>query len=99
LAGRLRHSGLRELRTYEHDEPPTGVEYGLLLDSLSPGWPRAITSTSDLGRLVMGAAKITPATDADESANRYGGSELRITEERRAREEQTHVWEHDEIAG
>ncbi|MFN2443245.1 MAG: hypothetical protein ABR517_11235 [Thermoanaerobaculia bacterium] len=76
------------VRTFAY---PSGTAYGLLLDCLSPGWARTITSTSDLGMLVMGAAKITPATDAEESANGYGGSELRIAEERRAQEQQTRV--------
>lgn len=78
------------VRTFAY---PSGTAYGLLLDSLSPGWTRTITSTSDLGKLVMEAAKITPATDANESANGYGRGELRIAEERRAREQQTRVAE------
>lgn len=78
------------VRTFAY---PSGTAYGLLLDSLSPGWTRAITSTSDLGRLVMEAARITPATDAEKSANGYGGSELRITEERRARDQHTRTAE------
>lgn len=71
------------VRTFAY---PSGTAYGLLLDSLSPGWTRAITPTSDLGTLVMSAAKTSPATDAEASANGYGGSELRIAEAARARE-------------
>jgi len=78
------------VRTFAY---PSGTAYGLLLDSLSPGWTRAITPASDLGTLVMGAAKITPATDAEAAANGYRGSELRIAEQRRAREQQLRLAE------
>jgi hypothetical protein len=78
------------VRTFAY---PSGTAYGLLLDSLSPGWTRAITSASDLGALVTAAAKITPATDAEASANRYGASELQIAEEGRAREQQLRIAE------
>lgn len=76
------------VRTFAY---PSGTAYGLLLDGLSPGWTRTITAASDLGMLVMEAAKVTPATDGEESANGYGGSELRIAEERRAKERQRHL--------
>ena len=78
------------VRTFAY---PSGTAYGLLLDRLSPGWTRAITSASDLGTLVMEAAKITPSADAEASANGYRGSELRIAEERRAREQQLRLAE------
>jgi hypothetical protein len=78
------------VRTFAY---PSGTAYGLLLDSLAQGWTRAITPVSDLGTLVMEAAKITPATDAEASANGYGGSELRITEEGRALEQQLRLAE------
>jgi hypothetical protein len=78
------------VRTFAY---PSGTAYGLLLDSLSPGWTRAITSASDLGTLVMRAAKIRPATDAEASANGYRGGELRIAEEGRARAQQLRLAE------
>ena len=72
---------------------PTGTGYGLLLDDLSPGWTRTITSTNDLSRLVMDAARIEPAADAGQSANRYGGPELRLAEEERARKQEARLAE------
>jgi hypothetical protein len=78
------------VRTFAY---PSGAAYGLILDGLSPGWTRAITAASDLGTLVMGTAKITPATDAEASANGYGGGELRMAEEGRAREQQLRLTE------
>jgi hypothetical protein len=71
------------VRTFAY---PSGTAYGLLLDGLSPGWTRAITSAADLGTLVMTAAMIAPAPDADASATGYEGREVRIAEEGRARE-------------
>jgi hypothetical protein len=78
------------VRTFAY---PSGTAYGLLLDGLSPGWTRAITSAADLGTLVMTAAMIAPAPDADASATGYEGREVRIAEEGRAREHQLRLAE------
>ena len=64
----------------------TGPAYGLLLDVSSPGWRRRIRNTDDLAALLASALAVQPATDAATSASRYGGPEIRGTEERRERE-------------
>ncbi len=78
------------VRTFAYS---SGTAYGLLLDRMSPGWTRTITSNDDLGMLVMKAAMIEPAADAEESASRYGASALQLLEERRAREQEARVAE------
>ena len=60
-----------------------GAAYGLLLDEYSPGWRRHIKVTDDLSVMTSAAAKITSAGDISAIAARYGGPELRISEERR----------------
>jgi hypothetical protein len=64
----------------------SGPAYGLLLDASSPGWTRRVRSTDDLGTLVMRALAVQPATDATASAVRYGGAEIRASEEKREQE-------------
>jgi hypothetical protein len=64
----------------------SGPAYGLLLDASSPGWTRRVRGTDDLGALVMGALTVQPAGDATASAARYGGAEIRASEEKRAQE-------------
>ncbi len=66
----------------------SGPAYGLLLDASSPGWTRRVRGTDDLGRLVMGALAVQPATDATASATRYGGAEIRASEQQREQERQ-----------
>ncbi len=73
----------------------SGAAYGVLLDGWSPGWTRSFTSSSDLIRLVDSAAGI-PATaeagaGAEAAAARYGGKELRASEERRDAEQRARV--------
>ena len=70
------------VRTFAYKSGPA---YGLLLDASSPGWTRRVRSTDDLGTLVMRALDVQPATDAAASATRYGGAEIRVSEETRAR--------------
>jgi hypothetical protein len=57
--------------------------YGLLLDAASPGWPRRIKSTDDIGDLLAAAAKVTATTDVDAALKRYGGAELSLLEDLR----------------
>ena len=66
----------------------SGPAYGLLLDASSPGWTRRVRGTDDLGTLVMRALAVQPATDATASATRYGGAEIRASEQQREQERQ-----------
>ena len=61
----------------------SGPAYGLLLDASSPGWTRSVRGTDDLATLVMRALAVEPASDATASAARYGGAELRASEQQR----------------
>jgi len=71
----------------------SGPAYGLLLDASSPGWRRRVRGTDDLATLVMRALAVQPATDATASATRYGGSEIRASEEKREHERQQRLAE------
>ena len=71
----------------------SGPAYGLLLDASSPGWTRRVRSTDDLGTLVMRALGVQPAPDATASATRYGGAELRASEQKREQERQERLAE------
>ena len=64
----------------------SGPAYGLLLDASSPGWTRRVRGTDDLATLLMRALAVQPAGDATASAARYGGAEIRASEEKRERE-------------
>ena len=66
----------------------SGAGYGLLLDALSPGWHRKMTTASDFGQLLSAAAGVTAAPDAEAAAARYDGASLRAAEEQRDREQQ-----------
>jgi hypothetical protein len=71
----------------------SGPAYGLLLDASSPGWTRRVRGTDDLGTLVMRALAVEPAPDATASATRYGGAELRASEQQREQERQDRLAE------
>ena len=71
----------------------SGPAYGLLLDASSPGWRRRVRGSDDLGTLVMRALAVQPATDATASASRYGGAEIRASEEKRDQERQQRLAE------
>ena len=71
----------------------SGPAYGLLLDASSPGWTRRVRGTDDLGTLVMRAFAVQPATDATASATRYGGAEIRASEQKRDQERQERLAE------
>ena len=71
----------------------SGPAYGLLLDASSPGWTRRVRGTDDLATLVMRALAVQPATDATASATRYGGAELRASEQKREQERQERLAE------
>jgi hypothetical protein len=71
----------------------SGPAYGLLLDASSPDWRRRVRGTDDLATLVMRALAVQPATDATASATRYGGAEIRASEEKRDQERQQRLAE------
>jgi hypothetical protein len=71
----------------------SGPAYGLLLDASSPGWTRRVRGTDDLATLLMRALAVQPATDATASATRYGGAEIRASEQKREQERQERVAE------
>jgi hypothetical protein len=71
----------------------SGPAYGLLLDASSPGWTRRVRGTDDLATLVMRAPAVQPATDATASAVRYGGAEIRASEQQREQERQERLAE------
>jgi hypothetical protein len=71
----------------------SGPAYGLLLDASSPNWRRTVRSADDLGTLVAGALAVQPATDATAAAARYGGAELRASEQQREHQRQARVAE------
>jgi hypothetical protein len=73
------------VRTFAYTSGPA---YGLLLDASSPGWTRKVRGTDDLATLVMRALAVEPASDATASADRYGGAEIRASEEKREQERQ-----------
>ena len=62
----------------------TGPAYGLLLDTIAPGWTRKYKATDDLA-VFTGIAAGAPDPDA------YGGAELRAAEEKRDREQRERV--------
>jgi hypothetical protein len=71
----------------------SGPAYGLLLDASSPGWTRRVRGTDDLATLVMRALAVQPAADAAASAARYGGAELRASEQQREQQRQERLAE------
>jgi hypothetical protein len=71
----------------------SGPAYGLLLDASSPGWTRRVRGTDDLATLVMRALAVQPATDATASATRYGGAEIRASEQQREQQRQERLAE------
>ena len=71
----------------------SGPAYGLLLDASSPGWTRRVRRTDDLATLVVRAVGDQPATNVTTSATRYGGVELRASEEQRKRQRDERVAE------
>jgi hypothetical protein len=71
----------------------SGAGYGLLLDALSPGWHRKITTASDFGQLLAAASGVTAAPDAAVAAARYDATSLRAAEEERDRKQQVIIAE------
>jgi hypothetical protein len=71
----------------------SGPAYGLLLDASSPGWTRRVRRTDDLATLVMRAMAVEPSADAAASALRYGGAEIRASEQQRDQQRQERLAE------
>jgi hypothetical protein len=71
----------------------SGPAYGLLLDASSPGWTRRVRSTDDLASVVASTLAVQPATDATAAAARYGGAELRASEQQRGQQRQERITE------
>jgi hypothetical protein len=69
------------VRTFPY---PSGAAYGILLDSWSPGWPRRVKVTDNLGDLLARAARISPdSVDPSSAAMSYGSLALRAAEVKR----------------
>lgn len=66
----------------------SGPAYGLLLDASSPGWRQRVRGTDDLAALVMRALAVQPANNVAAIATRYGGAELRASEQQREQQRQ-----------
>jgi hypothetical protein len=71
----------------------SGPAYGVLLDAASPGWPRRVRATDDLGNLLATALGVEPAPDAAAAAARHGGTEVRASEEGRERQQRARLAE------
>ena len=83
-------TGTSFVRTFAY---ASGAGYGLLLDALTPGWHRKITTANDFGQLLSAAAGVTTTPDAAAAAARYDGAALRAAEEQRDREQQAVIAE------
>jgi hypothetical protein len=83
-------TGTSFIRTFAY---ASGAGYGLLLDALTPGWHRKITTANDFGQLLSAAAGVTATPDAAAAAARYDGAALRAAEEQRDREQQAIIAE------
>jgi hypothetical protein len=80
--------------SYLRSFPTTTIPlYGLLLDASSDGWRQRLRATDDLGTLVMNAFSVQPAPDATAAATRYGGAEIRASEQKRDQERQERLAE------
>jgi hypothetical protein len=66
----------------------SGPLYGYLLDDAVPGWQKKVTKTTDLGQLLGDGAKVKPRgpREVEPALLRYGGAELRASEQRRHEE-------------
>ena len=78
------------VRTFTYTSGPA---YGLLLDAASPGWPRAARGSDDPPAMLMRALGVQPVPDVAAAAARYGGVDLRATEEQREQKRQARIAE------
>jgi hypothetical protein len=87
-------SGAEEGESFVRTFPYTsGPAYGLLLDAVSPGWPRKLRATDDTAVLLARALGVQPAPDAAAAAAAYGGAELRAAEDKRDQQRQARIAE------
>jgi hypothetical protein len=94
IASAVNLAAVDTVESFVRSFPTTsGVLYGLLLDAASPGWTRRVRSTDDLGKLLMQALDVQPATEATASAARYGGAEVRASEQQREQRRQERIAE------
>jgi hypothetical protein len=78
------------VRTFTYTSGPA---YGLLLDAAARGWTRTVRGSDDPVVLLMRALEVQPVADAVAAAARYGGVELRATEEKREQQRQARLAE------
>jgi hypothetical protein len=78
------------VRTFSYTSGPA---YGLLLDAVSPGWPRRMGAGDEPAVLLMRAVGVQPVGDTAAAAARYGGAELRTAEEHREQQRQARMAE------
>ena len=76
------------VRTFTYNSGPA---YGLLLDAVSPGWPRTVRGSDDPPAMLMRALGVQPLADAAAAAARYGGAEIRAAEEQREQQRQARI--------
>ncbi|MEZ5319141.1 MAG: hypothetical protein R2752_17205 [Vicinamibacterales bacterium] len=76
------------VRTFPY---PLGTAYGLLLDDVSPGWPRRMTGDVDPVAMLVAAAGLRASPDPAEAAARYDGAALADAEAAREREREARV--------
>ena len=69
----------------------SGPAYGVLLDAASPGWPRRVRSTDDLGTLLASALQVELAANPSAAALAHGGAEVRASEELREQRQRQHL--------
>jgi hypothetical protein len=94
IASAVDMASLDTVESFVRSFPTTsGVLYGLLLDSASPGWTRRVRSTDDFGAMLTQALAVQPSSNAAASAARYGGAEIRAFEQQRAERRQARVAE------
>lgn len=82
-AGRLAHpdTSISFVRSFAYTSGPA---YGLLLDERLPGWRKRINAQSDLGAMLASTISGSDRMSAEDRAQVYGASEIRIVEMDRA---------------
>lgn len=71
----------------------TGTAYAVLLDDASANWRRNVTSSSDLGQLLMAALGIKPTEDTAAASEQYGGKRIRSAEHAREKQRKARMLE------
>lgn len=76
------------VRTFTYTSGPA---YGLLLDAVSPGWPRTVRGSDDPPAMLMRAIGVRPTVDVAAAAARYGGGDVRVAEDLRDQQRQARL--------